>query len=182
MIYDQPIETVPSAKLLGVTISEDLTWNLHIEKITKKASSRVYYLVMLKRCNAPISHLLKVYHSQIQSVLEYACQVWHPGLNKTQQSMIEDIQERCLKIIYSNNDYESNLKSAQIVTLHERRINLCTKLYRQIQNTSHRLHHLLPHERDPTYVMRNCTKYEPTKVRTERAKGSFINWSLYKLQ
>ena len=37
------VETVEYAKLLGVTLSNDLTWNRHVECIVKKkASKRVY--------------------------------------------------------------------------------------------------------------------------------------------
>ena len=37
------------AKLLGVTISSDLTWNKHVENIVAKAGKRVYMLYQLKR-------------------------------------------------------------------------------------------------------------------------------------
>ena len=37
------VETVKYAKLLGVTLSNDLTWNRHVECIVKKkAAKRVY--------------------------------------------------------------------------------------------------------------------------------------------
>jgi hypothetical protein len=36
------IETVNSLKLLGVTLSKDLRWNIHIDSLIKKTS--VFYL------------------------------------------------------------------------------------------------------------------------------------------
>ena len=36
------IDNVQHAKLLGVTISSDLTWNKHVEDIVAKAGKRVY--------------------------------------------------------------------------------------------------------------------------------------------
>ena len=36
------IDNVQHAKLLGVTISSDLTWNKHVENIVAKAGKRVY--------------------------------------------------------------------------------------------------------------------------------------------
>ena len=50
------VETVEYAKLLGVTLSNDLTWNRHVDRIVKKkAAKRVYMLYQLTR--AGISQL-----------------------------------------------------------------------------------------------------------------------------
>ena len=43
------IDNVHYAKLLGVTLSSDLTWNKHVENIVAKAGKRVYMLYQLKR-------------------------------------------------------------------------------------------------------------------------------------
>ena len=40
---------VQYAKLLGVAISNDLTWNKHVDNIIAKAGKRVYMLYQLKR-------------------------------------------------------------------------------------------------------------------------------------
>ena len=50
---NQELECVESAKLLGATISNNLTWNIHIDQIIKKASKRMYFLIQLKRANVP---------------------------------------------------------------------------------------------------------------------------------
>ena len=47
---------LPFTKLLGVTISHDLSWNKHVENIVKKAGKRLYMLYQLKR--AGISNCL----------------------------------------------------------------------------------------------------------------------------
>ena len=51
------IKVVESAKLLGLTISNDLTWNAHITEAIKKASKRLYFLIQLKRANVSESDL-----------------------------------------------------------------------------------------------------------------------------
>ena len=71
------INIVDNFKLLGVTISSDLTWNTHIDIIRAKASRRLYALRILKRSGAPPKNIMPVYSTFIRSVLEYACQVWH---------------------------------------------------------------------------------------------------------
>ena len=43
------IERVETYELLGVYISEDLSWNVHKEHIVKKANKRLYALRTLKK-------------------------------------------------------------------------------------------------------------------------------------
>ena len=42
------IERVSEAKVLGVTISFDLSWNAHVDEIISKARKRVYMIYQLK--------------------------------------------------------------------------------------------------------------------------------------
>jgi hypothetical protein len=83
------IERVKSARILGLTVQDNMKWNEHIHNILKKASKRLYMLRLLKRSNACIDTLITVYTTIIRPVLEYACQVWHYNI---QQYICEDIQ------------------------------------------------------------------------------------------
>ena len=47
------LEVVKNAKLLGLTISDNLTWNAHVNEIIKKAGKKLYFLVQLKRARVP---------------------------------------------------------------------------------------------------------------------------------
>ena len=49
VIYGNEIDNVQYAKLLGVTIFSDLTWNKHVENIVAKVGKRVYMLYQLKK-------------------------------------------------------------------------------------------------------------------------------------
>ena len=48
-VNGKPLEVVSSAKILGLNVSNDLKWNVHISELVKKASSRLYCLKQLKR-------------------------------------------------------------------------------------------------------------------------------------
>ena len=52
-IGGEHIKVVSDAKLLGLTISSDLTWNAHITEVIKKAAKRLYFLIQLKRPRFP---------------------------------------------------------------------------------------------------------------------------------
>ena len=59
------------AKLLGVTLSNDLSWNRHVDCIVKKkAAKRVYMLYQLKRAGISQLDLMTVYISVVRPVLE----------------------------------------------------------------------------------------------------------------
>ena len=48
-INGQRVERVRTFKLLGVNLSDDLTWNIHIDFVLKKANSRLFALRLLKK-------------------------------------------------------------------------------------------------------------------------------------
>ena len=52
------LEVVDHAKLLGVIITRDLSWNIHVSEVVKKASKRLYFLRQLKRVNVQKADLL----------------------------------------------------------------------------------------------------------------------------
>jgi len=183
IINGTQIEQVPDAKLLGVYISDDLTWEVHVNYITSKANKKLYAIRLLKRANIPMDKILRIYCASIRPVVEYACPVWHGGLTKDQSKKIEKIQERALRIIMPEADYELALQIAEMSTLEDRRIDICRKLFHDMQDSSHRLHHLLPYVKGSELSSRAGVKYPLPKVHTDRTKhNSFINYCLFNLQ
>ncbi len=59
------IERVESFKLLGVYISNDLSWDTHVEYMLKKVAKRMYCIFCLIRIRADISEVISVYCSLI---------------------------------------------------------------------------------------------------------------------
>ena len=60
-INDKPIEVVTSVKRLGLTISNNLKWNAHIENVIKKGTSRLYQLRQLKRVKGDPAHAVSLF-------------------------------------------------------------------------------------------------------------------------
>ena len=115
------VEQVDHAKLLGVTISHDLSWNKHVENIVKKAGKILYMLYQLKRAGISQSDLVTVYLSVVRTVLEYACPVWHTNLQQYLSDNIESIQKRALKCIFRGSSYNETLCNVGLQTLKDRR-------------------------------------------------------------
>ena len=115
------IENVSCYKLLGVHLSDNLTWNEHV---TKKGSKRLYVIRALKKCGLTDRQLIFVYRSIIRSVLEYASTAW-AGLTQYLSDHIESIQKRALKIIFPSLSYEDALKKSCLILLRQRREDAC---------------------------------------------------------
>ena len=58
---NEVLEILPSVKLLGLTISNNLKWNNHVIEIIKKAARRIYFLIQLNRANVPSVDLALFY-------------------------------------------------------------------------------------------------------------------------
>ena len=81
-INGKPLQVVEEAKLLGLTIANNLKWNSHVNNIVTKSSKRIYLLVQLKRAKVAIQDVLQFYTVCIRPILEYASTVFHYSLPK----------------------------------------------------------------------------------------------------
>ena len=178
-INGEEIKRVSECTLLGVVLNDKLNWQDNVDKLFKKASSRMYFISQLKRTRMASSEIVKVYISLVRPVLEYACQVWHGGLTEQQSDLLESIQERALRLAFPSMDYNQALQVANIMTLHQRREELCKRLFDSAQDPSHKLHPLLPEQRVITHNQRHATKFPLPKCYTNRYKDSFIPYSLF---
>lgn len=166
------IERVKSFKLLGVYISNDLTWVAHCDYVIKKANRRLYALRQLKKACVPSSDIVIVYCSLIRSVLEYASVVFS-SLPAYLADSIESIQKRALAIIFPGSTYREALVESGIPTLHDRRAAACGKFVGSIK-PGNPIYPLL-HDRvvPSTYSisLRSGRTERPALVKTERFKN-----------
>ena len=77
---EERIKVVSDAKLLGLTISSDPTWNAHITEVITKAAKRLYFLIQLKRARVSQNDLCLFYDTCVRSVIDYAAPVSHYSL------------------------------------------------------------------------------------------------------
>ena len=114
----------------------------------------------------------------IRPVLEYACQVWHPGLTAAHRKQLESIQKRALSMIYPDSSYETALTVLDMNTLDTRRHELCVKLFKNMKHPSNKLNNLLPKPVDSGYNTRNSDKLPVPRCKTQRYKNSFVPYAL----
>ena len=99
------LENVESIKYLGVTITNDLRWNTHVNNVCTKANRTLGFL----RRN-PYACLQGVkeaaYKGLVRPVLEYGGSVWDPsgvGL----QNEVEKVPNRAARFVTGNYNFET---------------------------------------------------------------------------
>lgn len=87
-----PTQEISFIKDIGVIVSNNLSWNDHIEKTTKKAYSILGCII--RHCD-PIDDMdaiLLLFKSLVRSVLEYGSIIWCPQ-TQVDRNRIEKIQK-----------------------------------------------------------------------------------------
>ncbi len=174
------IQRVVSFKLLGIYFNSELTWKDHVEYILKKVAKRIYFIHLLKRSGVNVLDIVTVYCSIIRTSLEYASPVWHPGLTKAESTNIENVQVRCLKIIFPTLSYSEALFITGLKMLSDRRIDASRLIFGAMKNPDNVLNGLLT-----VYAkcsmngtiregIRNLYPYELPRSRTARMSKSFV--------
>jgi hypothetical protein len=95
-------QIVDNAKYLGFIISKNLSWNNHVNNITKKSNSTLDFLRRnIRKC--PQRAKTQAYNTFVRPSLEYAPTVWDPhtpaNINK-----VESIQCRAPRFVTNNYD------------------------------------------------------------------------------
>ena len=96
------IETMEEMKLLGLIVSNDLTWKRNTEYLTKKAYQKLWSIKRLIKHGASIDDIVDIYEKQVRSVLEFGVPVWNSGITKEESLEIERVQNSFLHIVLQN--------------------------------------------------------------------------------
>ena len=111
-LHGHVLESVNSAKYLGVTITPDLRWNKHIDNITAKANNTLSFLRRNLQINSP-ELKTKAYNTLICPQVEYASTVWDPYTIRNINS-IEMVQRRVAR--YVLNRYHNTSSVSEMLT------------------------------------------------------------------
>ena len=173
-----PIERVVTFKVLGVHVASDLKWTPHIEAMSAKVASRLYFLKQLRRAGAGLDDLLMFYCTVIRPVLEYACPVWHSSLTVAQSKTLEYLQKRAMNII-SGGDYATSLAITGVDTLEARREQLTRRFFRRsVVPEESCLHYLLPDKTNCDIKLRHPKTFPLLMTKTERFRKTFMPYCL----
>ena len=112
-IDNVPIEQVSSVKSLGIFIDENLRWQTHIDKLSKKIA---YGIGAIKRMRpfVPPHALRYTYNALIQSQFDYCNLVWG-NCGKTLFERLQKLQNRAARVLtFSSYDADANCLIRQL--------------------------------------------------------------------
>ena len=106
-IHGHVLESVESAKYLGIHIHKQLNWNTHINKTMAKANSTCSFLRRNLQKSPECTKEL-AYKSMVRPILEYASTVWDPH---TQENIgkVEMVQRRAARFVKNQYSQSSSV-------------------------------------------------------------------------
>ena len=170
------LERVRESKILGLLISDTLSWSRNCTEICKQAYSRLAMITRLKYVGVAIEDLLDIYTLFIRSVTEYCSVVFHSRLTHEQSDKLERIQKTCLKVILGDMylDYKSALEMTGLETLVSRRLKRCLDFSKKCIKHPRNSRIFPTVENNPTYKVRKKDVYKVNFARTSTYQSSTV--------
>ena len=150
--------------ILGVYITEDLSWDTNTAALVKKANQRLYFLRRLKKARASTTTMCSFYRGTIESILTSCVTVWHGSCTASCRRSLQRIIRQAEKII--------GVPLPSLQTIYDSR--LTRKAVRVMYDTTHPAHSffsLLPSGR----------RLRSLPARTVRLKNSFVHQAVRNL-
>jgi hypothetical protein len=159
------IEIVPSTKLLGLTLSSDFSWRLHVSEILSKSRKRLFFLHRLKQAKAPECVLWKTYCAMIRSIMCYSYPAWC-NISKCDMQRLKQFEHRICKRFH--------IKCGVAFS------DFCFSLAERLAASAIRSHHPLNGIFDilpSRFSARLGKSHRKVLARTSRFKNSFISFA-----
>ena len=175
-IDGKPLDIVDHTKLLGLIVSNDLTWSRNTQYIIKRANSRMELLRRISKFNAPIKDLVQIYITYIRSILEQSCVIWHSTLTQDDCDSLERVQKNALRNILKEKyiDYENSLHIVQLETLFKRREKLLYSFGKKSIHIEQTKHLFTRKKTIHEMNIRRPELYEVIHANTERLRNSTV--------
>lgn len=125
-IGDNKLQRVENTKYLGITIDQNLKWNLHIQNVTNKLRYLLFIFAKLKKILS-INTMLTIYYGLFNSLATYGIEVWGSAYESALKPLV-DLQRRIIKIITNSSDHH-------ILSIHQNyRLKILLHQYENLKN------------------------------------------------
>ena len=94
------LEIVDSSKYLGVTLTNNLSWDTHVDNVAAKGNTSLGFIRRnLKDCTRTVKETS--YTAIVRPIIEYAATVWDPT-SQSKIKALENIQIRAARFVTNN--------------------------------------------------------------------------------
>ena len=133
-----PIKRVSTVKSLGVHIDENLTWECHINELSKKKTIASGISAFKRiRYSVPYKTSLSIYNSLVQPHLDFCSSVWG-SCSKSLSQKLQKLQNRTARVItFSNYDRITDELSRMVNWIkldRQRLVNKSIMMYKIVNN------------------------------------------------
>ena len=106
-LHDHTLAKVTSAKYLGVTITEDLKWDTHINDTCAKANRTLSFLRRNRNIGL-VAIKKQAYFTLVRPLLEYSTTVWTPHTQRNIQKL-EMVQRKAARYVTNRHQNKSSV-------------------------------------------------------------------------
>ena len=177
ILHGQALESVTSAKYLGLDISSDLSYNTHISRVTNTAYKTLGFLKRnITTKNEKVKQL--AYKSLVRPQVEFASSIWSPH-TKANIRKVEMIQRRAVRWVKRDYSPLSSVTAMQDGlgwrTLEHRRIDFRIIMFFKI-------YHNIVAINLPSYISkpdRYTRHMHPLSLRQIQVSSDYHKWSFF---
>ena len=174
-IHGQTLQTTTKAKYLGALLTSNMSWNPHVDMVTKKANNTLAFMRRnLSSC--PRSTKEACYKTLVRPQVEYASTVWDPP-TKAMTHRVEMVQRRAARFVSGNylrtSSVGSMIASLGWQSLQQRREQAKAVMMYRIINGLVAID-MPPYIRPQRATRGHCLRLIPPYCRTQTMKESFF--------
>ena len=160
-------------KILGITVSSNLSFTIHIANVVNKCNKIFYMLRIMKLYNMPQESCIDIFNSLIISQITYGISTWYGFSKEHDNKRIRKIIRRGLKLGYLKTELDLD------AIVESRSKSLFKKI---MKNSWYVLHKLLPPVKETTYDLRQIGHgLTLPSLNTPYDTRNFILHMLYKM-
>ena len=153
MMNSELLDIVHETTILGLVLSDDMSWRKNTDHLVQKANTRMIMLRNLVQFPIPTSDLVLLYCQYIRVILEFNSNVWFSSITKDEAEDLERVQKNVCRLLLKDRyeGYPDALKKLNLDSLEDRRAKLANKFAKSCVK--------LDEMRD-LFKMQNKTKYD----------------------
>ena len=169
------LEIVNETKILGLILSDDLSWRKNTDYLITKANARMMIVRKLVEFSIPYEDLVNLYCIFIRSILEFNSAVWFSSISEEESHDLERVQKNVCRLILKNKfiDYDQALTQLKLETLKERRAKLALKFAEKCLKNDE-MKHLFPRNCPSKHNLRKTEEYQVKFAHSKRLFKSAI--------
>ena len=180
-LKNEELKYSTSAKFLGLTFDQKLTWKIHLNKLKAESQKLLGIMKMLNGKNVGASQqcLMRIYRTYIRSKLDYGC-IIYDSASITELKKLDTVAHEALRIAsgaFKSTPVESLLVHCEEPSLSERREYLTMRYYLKIkaslQNPAFKCV-----TRNPTFLRNSNQKAISVRISNIKTKYNLPNFSI----